>query len=134
MVNSASAVKGYVAQQIAGYKNDPEFIANGWALRIAEEVDCLLKEKQNNQTWLGTQMGVSRARVSFILNASPNITLLTLAKLSVAIGVPAEVSLNAHAEPIEQNPSRVEDKALTGLTANHGTLSTDGGRLFANVG
>ena len=103
-------VDGLINQEIAAYGNDPEFIADGWALRISEEVVSLLSEGHNTQTWLAQQMGVSRSHISSILNAPPNMTLLTLAKLKVALGVPAAAGLNvvSHRAP-EQPPLAAYD-------------------------
>lgn len=111
-VNSTAATK-YVEQEIANYENDPEFIANGWALDVTECVVSLLKARGENQTWLASQLGVSRARISSILNAPPNMTFLTLAKLSVALGVPGVAALNPHREPRTPGPSELEDTILS---------------------
>ena len=110
----------YVEAEIAAYQNDPEFIANGWALKVAEEVVSLLEEKGKNQTWLATSMDVSRSRVSAVLNAPPNMTLLTLARLSVALGVPAEIVFNPKRNKImpAPGPSHLEDAVITGLGTN----------------
>ena len=81
------------------YANDPEFIAEGLAVKVTEQLAVLLEEKGLTQSWLAQQMGVSRAHVSRILNAPPNMTLLTIARIAVALGVKPEVLLNA--EPTE---------------------------------
>ena len=77
------------------YENDPEYIANGFALEVAEEASQLIEEKGLNQTRLAESMGVSRAHVSNVLNAPPNMTLLTLARLGVALGVLPMVTLDS---------------------------------------
>lgn len=109
-VSAETATDRYVERQIAAYQRDPEFIATGWSLRIAEEIVTILQEGQHNQTWLATQMDVSRSRVSSILNAPQNMTLLTLAKLAVALDVPAEVVLNPSRN--QPKPSPREDQDL----------------------
>jgi plasmid maintenance system antidote protein VapI len=76
------------------YENDPEFIADGLALKFTEEMLQILAQRGLSQSWLAEQMGVSRAHISRILNAQPNITLLTIAKIAVALGVKPDVSLN----------------------------------------
>lgn len=76
------------------YANDPEFVAEGLAIKITEELLEYLGQKKLSQSWLAEQMGVSRAHVSRILNARPNITLLTIAKIAVALGVKPDVCLD----------------------------------------
>jgi plasmid maintenance system antidote protein VapI len=82
---------------IKEYANDPEFIAEGLAIKIAEEMLECLERKGLNQSWLAQQMGVTRAHISKILNAQPNMTLLTIAKTAVALGVEPDVTLNSKA-------------------------------------
>lgn len=77
------------------YANDPEFIAEGLSIKVTEEMLECLEQKNLSQSWLAQQMGVSRAHVSRILNAPPNMTLLTIAKIAVALGVRPDVCLNA---------------------------------------
>ena len=76
------------------YANDPEFVAEGLAIKVTEEMLKCLEQKKLSQSWLAEQMGVSRAHVSRILNARPNITLLTIAKIAVALGVKPDVCLD----------------------------------------
>jgi len=77
------------------YANDPEFVAEGLAIKVTEEMLECLELKCLNQSWLAEQMGVSRAHVSRILNARPNMTLLTIAKIAVALGVKPDVCLDS---------------------------------------
>jgi transcriptional regulator with XRE-family HTH domain len=76
------------------YSSDPEFVAEGLALKLTEEMLECLEQKNKNQSWLADQMRVSRAHVSSILNARPNMTLLTIAKIAVALGVKPDVCLD----------------------------------------
>ena len=76
------------------YANDPEFIAEGLAIKVTEEMLECLEQKKLSQSWLAEKMGVSRAHVSRILNARPNMTLLTIAKIAVALGVKPDVCLD----------------------------------------
>jgi transcriptional regulator with XRE-family HTH domain len=77
------------------YANDPEYVAEGLAIKVTEEMLECLELKGLSQSWLAEQMGVSRARVSRILNARPNMTLLTIAKIAVALGAKPDVSLDS---------------------------------------
>ncbi len=76
------------------YANDPEFVAEGLAIKVTEEMLEYLEQKRLSQSWLAERMGVSRAHVSRILNARPNMTLLTIAKIAVALGVQPDVCLD----------------------------------------
>jgi len=76
------------------YASDPEFIAEGLAIKVTEEMLECLERKNLNQSWLAEQMGVSRAHVSRILNARPNMTLLTISKIAVALGVKPDICLD----------------------------------------
>jgi plasmid maintenance system antidote protein VapI len=75
------------------YKEDPEFIAEGMSIKIVEEMLELMEHKDLNQSWLAQKLGVSRAHISKILNAPPNMTLLTIAKIATALGATPDVSL-----------------------------------------
>ena len=76
------------------YANDPAFIAEGLSIKVIEEMLEYLEQKNLSQSWLAQQMGVSRAHISRILNAPPNMTLLTIAKFAVALGVKPDVCLS----------------------------------------
>lgn len=92
------------------YANDPEFIAEGLAIKVTEEMLECLERKNLNQSWLAEQMGVSRAHVSRILNARPNMTLLTISKIAVALGVKPDVCLDT--EPWRLNVIKSVNAAL----------------------
>lgn len=77
------------------YANDPEFIAEGLSIKVIEEMLECLEQRNLSQSWLAQKMGVSRAHISRILSAPPNMTLLTIAKIAVALGVTPDVCLNA---------------------------------------
>ena len=77
------------------YANDPEYVAEGLAIKVTEEILECLELKGLNQSCLAEQMGVSRAHVSRILNAWPNMTLLTIAKIAVALNVKPDVCLDS---------------------------------------
>ena len=86
--------KWLLEDEVNNYQNDPEFVAEGLALKITEEILRCLEERNLSQSWLAEQMGVSRAHVSRILNAKPNMTLLTIAKIAIALGVKPDVFID----------------------------------------
>ncbi len=99
------------------YSEDPEFIAQGLALKVTEEMLQCLDEKGVSQTELADQMEVSRAHISHILRAKPNMTLLTIAKIAVALKVKPDVCLDTEPWRIPSGLS---------LTVNNGaTLSSE---------
>ena len=93
------------------YANDPEFVAEGLAIKVTEEMLECLAQRDLSQSWLAERMGVSRAHVSRILNARPNMTLLTISKITVALGVKPDVCLDtepwrlSRAKPVSTVPS-----------------------------
>jgi len=93
------------------YANDPEYVAEGLAIKVTEEMLECLESKPLTQSQLADQMGVSRAHVSRILNARPNMTLLTIAKIAVALGVKPDVRQDSEpwrinwAKPTPPQPS-----------------------------
>ena len=88
-------------QHARGYERDPEFMAEGLSTKVIEEALKFLEEKELSQSWLADRMGVSRAYISRILKAPPNITLLTIARIAVALGATPSVSLNAGSRPAD---------------------------------
>ena len=87
-------VERYVEREIESYSDNPKFVAEGYALSVAEEISLLISEIGLNQTKLANAMGVSRSHVSQLLNAPSNMTLLTLARLGIAFGVVPTVRLD----------------------------------------
>ena len=105
----------YIANEIKEYEKSPKFVAEGLALKVAEEVSRLLQEKGLNQSDLAMAMGVSRSLVSSILNAPPNMTFLTFARLSLALGVTPDVTMTHDSKSVRAvaQPSKYEDQIIT---------------------
>jgi DNA-binding Xre family transcriptional regulator len=72
------------------YRNDPEFIAEGMALVVAESVLLWLEKNDKDQAWLAAELGFSMSRVKRLFNASANMRLVTIARLAVALSVTPE--------------------------------------------
>lgn len=94
------------------YEHDPEFIADGLAADVIEDALRLLQEEGHTQTWLANNMGVSRAHVSRLFNAPPNLTLLSIARLGVALGVKPKVLLDSENVYIAQFPPTGGEMAM----------------------
>lgn len=88
------------------YENDPEFVADGLALYYCEDMLKVLEERGLNQTWLAEKMGVSRAHISRILNAQPNMTLLTIAKIAIALDMKVNISLELKKDKRQNSPAK----------------------------
>ena len=94
------------------YANDPEFMAEGLSIKVIEEMLECLEQKNLSQSWLAQKMGVSRTHISRILNAPPNMTLLTIAKIAVALGVTPDVCLNAESRRLSMAVQATADDAM----------------------
>ena len=91
------------------YANDPEFIAEGLSIKVIEEMLQYLEQKNLSQSWLARKTGVSRAHISRMLNAPPNMTLLTIAKFAVALGITPDVCLNAESRRLSVTVPATDD-------------------------
>ena len=98
------------------YENDPEFVAEGLAISFVEDMLECLEKRGLTQSWLAEQMGVSRAHVSRILNARPNMTLLTIAKIAIALGVKPDVVLDTSKD--KRQPPSIKASKNSDETAN----------------
>ena len=90
------ATKFKLEEELRALQSDPEYVAGDLAADIAEQILRALNNRQgeNTQAWLADQMGMTRQRVSYILAGPPNMTLLTLAKMSLALGMRPEVHID----------------------------------------
>ena len=100
----------------ADLANDPEYIAEGIALGIIEDALALMKAQGVTKARLAERMHVSRAYVTRLFNAPPNLTLRTVAQLSVALGAKAVVQLQLEPKPTQASPNRK-------LAPKHGQVS-----------
>lgn len=80
------------------YEHDPEFIAEEMAIRIIEDALQIMQAKGISKSELSNRMGVSRAHVSRLFNAPPNLTLHSIARLAVALEVAPHISLDTDAK------------------------------------
>ena len=71
----------------------PVFIAEGIALDIALNVNDRLRQLAMTQKDLAVRLGVSAPYVSQVLGGQTNLTVLTLCKLSRALGLKLSITL-----------------------------------------
>ncbi len=95
-------LQGYISE----LESDPEFVAEGIATEFIEEVLRVIHERGLSQSWLASKLGVSRAHVSRILKAPPNMTLLTMVRISQALEGRLNVSLDAARSQTRSGGSR----------------------------
>lgn len=65
----------------------PETRAFEYALDLSYAIFCEMESQGLTRRQLAKKMGVSSARVSQLLNLQPNLTLKTIAKFELALGV-----------------------------------------------
>ena len=92
-VDGAAEV-GFLDESVSGYQNDPEFIAETMALRFAEEVARKIEARGISRAQLARNMGVSRAYITRILDAPPNLTLQSIAKIALALDMQPSLRLS----------------------------------------
>jgi len=91
--NDVAAAKGLLHEYEEQYANDPDYIAERLALRVTEEAAKIMQNPGLSRADLAARMNVSRAYVTKIFDAPPNLTLRSIARLALALGVKPYVSL-----------------------------------------
>ena len=85
---------GFLDESVSGYEQDASYIAETMALRFAEEVARRIEAKGISRAQLARNMGVSRAYITRILDAPPNLTLQSIAKIALALDMKPELGLS----------------------------------------
>ena len=83
-----------LAKYFPSYQTDPDFLAEGLSIEILENALQVMKQKGISRADLAREMGVPKSQISRIFNAPPNLTLLTIARIAVALGVEPQALLN----------------------------------------
>ena len=78
---------GFLDTAITKLADDPEFVAEGLAMKFAEQIARAMKSQGVTKAELGRRLGTSRAYTTRILDAPPNLTLLSMAKVTLALGL-----------------------------------------------
>jgi antitoxin component HigA of HigAB toxin-antitoxin module len=86
---------GWLSEAVREYETDADFVAESLAIGLIERALELMEEQGMSRSALADAMEVSRAHVTRLFNAPPNLTLRSIAKLSLALGVEPYVSLGA---------------------------------------
>lgn len=90
---------GLLDTYLEEHSGDPELIAESLAIDFMEDAAKLLKEKGISRSDLSGLMNVSRGYVTKLLNSPPNLTLMSVARLSVALNATPYIGL-MEKEPI----------------------------------
>jgi hypothetical protein len=98
-----------IAQYEAEFERDPDYVAETLALQVIEQALELMKEKGISRSELASLMGVSRAYISKLFNAPPNMTLRSIAQLALALDAQPHAALR----PPDESSDR--DSAITGV-------------------
>ena len=106
---------GFLDESLAGYEQDAEYIAEMMALEFAEEVARRIKSKGISRAQLARDMGVSRAYITRILDAPPNLTLQSIAKIAQALGMKPELRLS------NDGSGKWNDEEVTTTFSEHST-------------
>lgn len=77
------------------YEKDPDFLAEGLSIAIIENALRVMKQKNISRADLAREMGVPKSQISRIFNAPPNLTLLSIARIAVVLGVEPQALLRA---------------------------------------
>ena len=85
--------EGYLDQIVSDLSHDPEFVADGLALVLAEDIAKAMKDSGVSNAELARRMEVSRSYVTRLLDAPPNLTLMSISKVALALGLAPEVRL-----------------------------------------
>ncbi len=89
------SLEGRVRERLGKKRKDPQYQAERLSLEVTEELARLMTEQGVTKADLARRLGVSKARVTHLLNGTPNMTLKTIAAAAVALE--AEVSLELRA-------------------------------------
>lgn len=103
------SIDGALDKYFLEYRSDPDFIAEGMAIAIVEDALSIMESKGISRSDLADIMGVSRAQVSRLFNAPPNLTLRTIARLAVALGVNPFVCLDGGSYSSQRDPTPNRD-------------------------
>jgi antitoxin component HigA of HigAB toxin-antitoxin module len=84
---ASESAKGWLSDYEARFADDPVYVAESMALDFSEQIAQLMEERQITRSDLAAKLGVSRAYITRVLNAPPNLTLRTISQLCLALGV-----------------------------------------------
>jgi len=75
----------WLEQYVAEYQHDPDYIAELLVIGLNAQVVSRMEATGVRRSDLARRMGVSKAYITRILKGNPNLTLRTIAALSLAL-------------------------------------------------
>jgi transcriptional regulator with XRE-family HTH domain len=81
---------------IAEHSSDPDFVTAQVLMDITGQISTELKRQGKSRSDLAKLLKVDRAQVSRILNGHPNMTVKTLVKAALALGLRIDLRLVTH--------------------------------------
>ena len=115
-----------IAEQLQELEWDAEFGIREIEDDITEQVVCLLDAREKNRTWLASELGVSKQRISNILSGSQNLTLHTVVKLAFAFGLRPSVHLDSSVCIFSLDGATIENQAIENAVSGQTLDSTMG--------
>jgi transcriptional regulator with XRE-family HTH domain len=111
--------------------NDPEYVADWLSLQLSMKVARVMATEGLTRRAMAQKLGVSPAYVSKVLVGHSNLTLKSLAKFALALGMRPEITF---VEPKEEGQAPVEaggkPEGLAGFPRRGGKLiSTEADRV-----
>ncbi len=103
---------GLLDKYVRRYEQDTEYLAEVMALGVMEEAVRIMEAQGITRAQLAQRIGVSRAHVSRLFNAPPNLTLASIARLAIALGMRSHVSF-------ESAPHKQEGKTTAAVGCPH---------------
>ncbi|MEX0829616.1 MAG: helix-turn-helix transcriptional regulator [Nitrospirales bacterium] len=84
--------KQWFLENLESIQDSFEFRLESHLFEIGEAIARFMKEQNLNRAQMAERLGVSRARVTNILNGNPNLTVKTLLKMSDVLGKELEIN------------------------------------------
>lgn len=85
----------WFAERFKEYEGDPEFKAGVLRLAFYEDMLRIMEEKGINRTELAKRLGCTKAYITKLLSDTTNVTIQTMAKISLALDSELSITLNS---------------------------------------
>lgn len=111
--------KGELEEALSTLSSDPEFVAEELALAITEDIANAMEVEGISKAELAKRIGSSRSYVSRIMDAPPNMTLRSISKIGLALGLTPEVRLRRPIRRVQIVKSSVNSVRPMSKEARH---------------
>ncbi|TAJ17319.1 MAG: XRE family transcriptional regulator [Dehalococcoidia bacterium] len=91
-------LSGWLDHYSSKLAHDPNYVAERLAIRFADRVAQIMDEEGTSRSELAEAMGVSRAYVTKIMTAPPNLTLRSLAAVALALEAQVEITVSRESD------------------------------------